>query len=177
MDFMKEADSDRDQERSDSKPKSMPKPLCVENCLDFQVAVHNSVKKLSQEAVDKLADSVMNIAKQTVINASETCDLGRNKAFVKGKLKSVLNDLLVSILDDSSDIRESFKDAVVQVEATPKSLAKIASAAAKDTAAMARIAQCSAKNVRQKVKISVKDLILTPLSPQSSGPDSFFNEP
>lgn len=83
---------------------------------------------------------MIGIAKQTVVDALESRNVVQNKAFIKGALKSVLNELLVFILDDSSGIRESFEDAIVQVATAPKLLAIIASAVTKDTVAITPIA-------------------------------------
>lgn len=60
--------------------------------------------------------------------------------------------------------------------AAPKLFAKIASAIAGDTAAIAPIAWYTAKIVRQEMEKSVKDLLFTQPSPPLSGLDSSSDE-
>lgn len=74
-----------------------------------------------QKAIEEMDDCVIRLAEWTVLDALKPCDVDYNKAFVKGTLKSALKGLLVSILDDSSGIKESFEVAIPQVETAPKS--------------------------------------------------------
>lgn len=89
-----------------------------------------------QKAVDKLDDRVIDITTKTLVDALESYDAHRNKEFIKGALRSTLNELLVSILVDSSSIRKSIEDAIIQVATAPKLLVTITSTVAKDTPAM-----------------------------------------
>lgn len=129
-----------------------------------------------EEALDKIDDRMIDVAEQTVINALETCDVDHNKAFVKGALRSALKSLLLSIMEDSSGIRESFEEAIVQVATAPKTLIAIASAMVTDAAIMAPIAKFVAQTVKKEVEESVKDLVLIPPSPLPSGSDSSSDE-
>lgn len=108
---------------------------------------------------------MIDVAERTVVDTLETYDVDRNKAFFKAALKSVLNELVVFILDDSSEIRESFNDAIIQVTTVPNSLAIIAPAVAKDTAAMRPIDRFAAKILKQELEKSVKDLAFIPPRP------------
>lgn len=67
-----------------------------------------------------------NIAEQIVADALGTCGVDHNKAFFKAASRSALNRQLVSILDDTSGISESFEDAIIQVTTALKLLAIIA---------------------------------------------------
>lgn len=117
------------------------------------------------KATNKLGDRLVDIAEQTVVDAFETYDVDHNKDSIKGALKSVLNELLVFILDNSSQIRESFKGAVISVATAPKLLPIIASEVAKDSSAMTPIAWYAAKTVKQGAEKAVKGLVCNPLFP------------
>lgn len=111
-----------------------------------------------------------------MVSILKICDVDRNKTFVKNALESTSIGLLVTILDDSSGITESFKDSIIQVKSAPRWLAIIATAIAKDTVALAPIARYAAKIVKKKMAELVKDLVLTLPSPPPSGLDSFSDE-
>lgn len=66
-----------------------------------------------EEAIDKVGYQLNEIVDQTVVDALQTCDVDHYQAFIKAALQSALSRLLVSMLDDSSVIRESFKIAII----------------------------------------------------------------
>lgn len=99
-----------------------------------------------------------------------------NKAFLKEALRGALNILLLSIMKDSSGVRESFEEAAVRVATALKTLTTIASAIAKDAAVMTAIAKFAPETVKKEVAESVNALILTPPSPPPSGSDSSSKE-
>lgn len=76
------------------------------------------------------------IAEQTVVDEAETCDANDINDFINDALKSVLRESLVLALDSSSEIRDSFEDAIDQLKNALKSLTKTASVMAIDTAGM-----------------------------------------
>lgn len=117
-----------------------------------------------QKVIGKPDECVINIAEQTVVDVLETCYVNHNKGFIKGAMKSALNDLLVCILSDSSNLREFFEYAIIQVANAPKLLVIVASATARDTAAMAPSSRYAAQGMKQEVEELVKDLVLTPPS-------------
>lgn len=98
---------------------------------------------------------------------------GSRQGFIKAALRSALNGLLISILDDSSCVKEFFEDTTNQVATTQKSLTITALAVTRDTIAIAPIVHYAAKAVKQKVKESVNDLVHTLLS----RPPSRFDSP
>lgn len=67
------------------------------------------------------------------------------KIFIKGALSSALNGLLVSILNDPSEIKGVSEFAIILVATTQKPLLIIVLAIAKDAAAMALISHYAAK--------------------------------
>lgn len=114
-------------------------------------------EKSMQTATPKLNDRLIDIVKQTVVDALETSDVEHHKNFIKAALRSALNRLLVSTLDDSSCIKESFEDAIIQGATAPNLSAVIASVVTKDSAAMTPIARYATRIVKQKLEKSAKD--------------------
>lgn len=145
MDVMEEAGAEWDWEHPKSRLSLWGKPHSMKTHLVFRAGVHIVVEKLMQEAIDKLDDRVINIAEQSVVDALEACDINYNKTFIENALRSVLNELALSFLNDSLLVRESFLHAIIQVTIAPKSLAIVASAAARDSAFMASIAWYAAR--------------------------------
>lgn len=162
---------------SQVKVELVGKALSYKNPLVSREDIHSIVEKRMQEAIDKLNDRAADIAEQTVVAALEIFDVDCNKAFTKTALRSALNELLASILDDSSKIRESFGAAIIQVATALKSLAIIASAGAKDAAAMAPFARYAAKISKQEANESVKNLGFTQPSRPPSDWNSSSDEP
>lgn len=165
MNIVEHADTDWDCEHPRLKSNLLRKPRRGESFFVSQTDVHKTMEKLMQEATNKLTDRVISIAKQTVVHALKICSVNHNKDFIKSALWCVLNGLLVSVLENSSGIKKSFQDAITQVATAPKSLAVIAAAVARDTAATTPTAWYAARIVKQEVKDSVKNLVLTAISP------------
>lgn len=112
---MKEERAARDSKHpSSSLSLSRESHRSVENPVS-QDSVHKIVKELMQEAINKVEDFVMNIAEQAEFGALETCDVDRNKAFIKDALSRAFNRLLFFILNCSSCIKESIKGFKIQV--------------------------------------------------------------
>lgn len=120
-------------------------------------------------------DRVIDVTEKTVTNALKTCDANHNKAFLKGALYSALKTLLLSIMENSSEIKESFEKPIVQAATATKMLATITAAITKNAAMMARIAKFVAGTVKEVERLG-NDLILTPPSPPPPGFDSSLNE-
>lgn len=102
--------------------------------------------------------------------------MDRNKAFPKVALRSALNGLLIYIWNRFSGIKKSFEDAIIKVAWVLKLLVIIASAVARDTAAIAPTARYAAKIVKQEMEKSVKDLALTPPKLLPCGSDLALNK-
>lgn len=119
---------------------------------------------------------MIDIAEQNLADIMEACVVNHNIAFIGDALRCALNELLVSMLGNSSDIRESFEGVRTQVTMAPKSFVIIASVVARDTTAMEPITRYGTEIVSHELKISVKDLVLTSPSPSPSGLDSSPDE-
>lgn len=92
---------------------------------------------------------LIDVTKQTVINSLVTCDVDHNNEFVKGPLSNALNTLLLSIMEDSFGIRESFEEAILQAATALNTLAGTAAAIANDAAMMALIRKFAAETVKK----------------------------
>lgn len=119
MDVRKHAGVEWDREHSTSEPNSSGMPLHTENHMVSLTEVHNVVENLMRVAIYKLDDWVSYTVEQIVVEFLNTYDVDRNKRFIQAALRWALNRLLVSILDDSSDIRKSFKVATIYTETAP----------------------------------------------------------
>lgn len=105
MDVIDQACTECDREYFRSRSNLSGKVRHIENHWVSRAHVHSTVKKLMQEAIDKVDDLMINIAERTVIDAMETCNVDRNKAFIKDTLRSASKRLLGSILNDTSGAR------------------------------------------------------------------------
>lgn len=130
MEVEKYAGDDRGRQHPNVRLNSSGTSRRVVNDPVSRTDVYQIVKNLMQKTINKLDNRVADIAEQTVLDALETCDVDKNEAFIKSALKSALNGLLVSILDDATDIRDSFENTIIQVATAPKSLAAIVSGVA-----------------------------------------------
>lgn len=134
------------------------------------------MKKLIQEAVDKLNNRVIIITEQAGADTLKPCDIDYNKAFIKGAQKSALKRWLVSILNNSSGIKNSFGKDIPQVSTASKSLALITLAIASGAAVMDSIFWFAARNGKQEVEQSVRGMLFTPTALPSFGLDSSSKE-
>lgn len=92
---------------------------------------------------------MINIAEQAVVDALEASEADHNKTFIVHALRSALGELLVSVLDDLSNIRIIFKNDLIQLETSQILLARIASAAERDMTDMAPTARYAADIVKE----------------------------
>lgn len=90
------------------------------------------VDVLLQDALDEYENRVMVLAERTAIKALNTCDVDYNKALIKGALRSSLNALLLSILENESEIRDSLELTVFQVSASKMVVWKVVKADGKE---------------------------------------------
>lgn len=151
MDVMNQAGDKWDPEYPKSSSNLLGRARRTENQFVSRADVYSVVEKLMLEVIKKAGECVFDIAERTVVDALKACNVGRKEASIKAALSSALNELLVSIPDDLSVIRESLEGAIVQVISALKSLVIIASAVANATAAMAPIAWNAAKIMKQEV--------------------------
>lgn len=144
----------------------------AENNSIFWTDVPKKLKKSTQEATHKLDYNVGNIAEQTKDSTLEICDVDHKKVFIKSALKCALSKLLLSILDDSLGIKESFQNAIFSVATTSKSITVVALAVGRNNKAVESTARYVAEVFNEEMVESVKDLLST-LPPHSqSGSDS-----
>lgn len=109
-------------------------------------------------------DRVINTTERTMVDALGTCDVDHNGAFIQGRKRVALHSSLLSILVNLLDIEEIFKETIVQEATAFESLAILALAVARDTAAIASIAPNADMIVMQEDGNSVNDPIITLLS-------------
>lgn len=132
-------------------------------------------EKLAKEAIDMLNSWVIEVAERIVVHTFETWDLGHTKVNIKGALRNALNKLLLSILNDSSDIRKCFEDAIAQLATSLKSLAVKASSLSNDAAANALFDGYAAKIVDQRRQALLKGFVFTPHSALPCNSDSSWD--
>lgn len=60
--------------------------------------------------------TAFNVAEQTMVDELEICDVDYNKAIIETALRSALSELLVSILEGPSSIRDRSKNSISQVQ-------------------------------------------------------------
>lgn len=90
--------------------------------------VYITIEKLMREASDKANVRVINIVEQAAFVTLKTCNADHISGFIKGALESTLTELLLLVLDNSSEIENVFKNPIVRVETALNSLSIIASA-------------------------------------------------
>lgn len=66
-------------------------------------------------ALEKLDESVTDMARPTIINTLENCDSESNKMFARRVFQNVLRDVLASILENDTGIRDVFEAVVAHI--------------------------------------------------------------
>lgn len=77
-------------------------------------------------ALEKLNERVIDMAEQKIIDVLDNCDFDHNKVFIRWAIGSAPRDLLTSILDEDTGIRDVFEAAVCQLVRTSSTAREIA---------------------------------------------------
>lgn len=119
----------------------------------------------------------MDLAGRTVIYTLESCNVDHNKAFMKGALCSVVLNLPMLILEQESEIRDSFESTTIQGAISQMVVSKMAKKAVTDPAMLATIAKFAVEAVTNGVAESAREsAAMTSRLPAQSGSDSSSDE-